>query len=82
METDSVTLSIGPIQNMAKVYALMDWNDRNGAIGHLVYIAIPMIYTFLAVMYLFRYGSKSNYYDRFVADSTQSIDWFKYGDYI
>jgi hypothetical protein len=60
----------------------MNWTGKSSAIGHLVYIFIPTLYTGLAVLHIFRYSTNSDYYTRFVADSSQSIDWFKIGDYI
>jgi hypothetical protein len=59
----------------------MFWMNRSAFIGHAVYTTVPILLAGLASMYVVRYSTRSTYYARFLADTTET-DWFKIGDMI
>lgn len=59
----------------------MYWMNRSSMAGNLVYTLVPGLLSGLSFMYMFRYSTNTNYYNRFIADNTVT-DWFKLGDMI
>ncbi len=70
-----------PMNRVVRIQQLMYWMNRSAFAGNLVYTLVPALLSGMSFLYMFRYSTNTNYYNRFIADNTVT-DWFKMGDMI
>lgn len=77
----SVASEESPMNRVVRIQQLMFWMNRSSMAGHLVYTIVPALLSGMSFLYMFRYSTNTNYYNRFIADNTVT-DYFKLGDMI
>ena len=67
-------------ERVVRLQQLMMWVSRNEFVGHAVFTIVPFFLTVLSLLYMLRYSTATNYYQRFWVNS--ETDYFQYGDLI